>query len=173
MKPILFVFSGLPGTGKTTISKEISKHYKATYIRIDTVEQGLRDLCNYNVQGEGYRLSYRLVLGNLLIGNSVVVDCCNPIEMTRQEWNDIGIKGQAKYINIEIVCTDKIEHKKRIEERINDIEGLKLPLWKEIENRYYEEWKDSVIRIDTTMKSKKESVNELIKEIGKSIKNFA
>ena len=173
MKPILFLFSGLPGTGKTTISKEISKHYRATYIRIDTVEQGLRDLCSCNVQGEGYRLSYRLALDNLLIGNNVVVDCCNPIELTRQEWNDIGIKGQANYINIEITCTDKTEHQKRVKERTIDTEGLKLPSWNEIENRYYEEWKDSVIRIDTTMKNKNESVNALIKEIDKSIKNFA
>ena len=173
MKPILFLFSGLPGTGKTTISKEISKHYQATYIRIDTVEQGLRDLCSYNVQGEGYRLSYRLALDNLLIGNNVLVDCCNPIELTRQEWNDIGRKGQANYLNIEIVCTDKTEHQKRVKERTNDIEGLKLPSWNEIENRYYEEWKGSILRIDTTMKNKNESVNELIKEIDKSIKNFA
>jgi predicted kinase len=39
---MLVVFGGLPGTGKTTRARGLAQRLKATYIRIDTVEQALR-----------------------------------------------------------------------------------------------------------------------------------
>jgi predicted kinase len=92
LKPILYSFSGLPGTGKSTLAKNVAKILKAVYIRIDTIEQGIRDLCKFNVQAEGYRLGYKIAEDNLGIGNNVVSDQCNPINLTRNEWNDIAIK---------------------------------------------------------------------------------
>jgi predicted kinase len=73
-EPILYILSGLPGTGKSTLAKNIAKLLRAVYIRADTIEQGIRDLCNYNVVGEGYRLAYRIVEDNLKIGNNVISD---------------------------------------------------------------------------------------------------
>lgn len=57
MRAVLFIFSGLPAVGKSTIAQYVAKKHKAVYLRIDTIEQGLRDLCNVKVQGEGYRLA--------------------------------------------------------------------------------------------------------------------
>lgn len=85
VKPYLLIFSGLPGSGKTILAKEIVKYYKAVYLRLDTIEHRINELCNYTVQGEGYRLSYRIAADNLLLGNSIVADCCNPWEITRVE----------------------------------------------------------------------------------------
>jgi predicted kinase len=44
-KSILFIFSGLPGTGKSTLAKATG----ATYLRIDPAEQAIRDLCDYEL----------------------------------------------------------------------------------------------------------------------------
>ena len=55
--PTLYIFSGLPGAGKTTLAERLAKQVSAVYLRIDTVEQALRDLCAFEVEGEGYRLS--------------------------------------------------------------------------------------------------------------------
>jgi predicted kinase len=171
-KPILYIFSGLPATGKTTLAKIIARRLHAVYIRIDTIEQGLRDLCNYNVQGEGYRLAYRLVEDNLIIGNNVVADQCNPYELTRNEWNNVAIKNNCEYINIEIICSNKTEHKNRVENRKAEIENIQLPTWEEIIKResdknypaYYEPWKEEHIIIDTANKSIEECVKELMEK---------
>ncbi len=40
--PALIVFGGLPGTGKTTVSRELTRRLEATYLRIDVIEQTLR-----------------------------------------------------------------------------------------------------------------------------------
>ena len=161
MKPVLFIFSGLPASGKSTLAKFVTKEYNAVYLRIDTVEQGLRDLCNIDVQGEGYRLSYRIAADNLQLGHNIVVDSCNPIQLTRDEWQETAKKNGAEFINIEVVCSDKNEHRKRVEERKSEIPGLKLPTWKEVQNREFHPWKNDRIVIDTANKSVEESLEEI------------
>lgn len=165
MKQVLFIFSGLPGSGKSTLAKEIASKTKAIFLRIDTIEQGIRELCNYNVQGEGYRLSYRIARDNLLIGNNVVVDSCNPWKLTRNEWENVATENNVKYINIEIKCSDKKEHKSRIDIRKCEIDGLRLPTWEEVESRKYEEWDKEHIEIDTANKLKEETITELIEKL--------
>jgi predicted kinase len=164
-KTVIYIFSGLPGVGKSTLAKCLAGKINAVYIRIDTIEQGIRDLCNINVQGEGYRLAYRIVEDNLKIGNSVISDQCNPVKLTREEWKNIALKNNCEYIKIEISCSNKMEHKNRIENRKTDIENLKLPAWEEIMEREYEPWDEEHIAIDTANKSVKECVNELMEKI--------
>lgn len=160
-KPILYIFSGLPSSGKSTLAQELAKVTGAVYLRIDTVEQALRDLCNFKVGGEGYRLSYRIARDNLNIGLSVIADSCNPVELTRIEWNDVAVKSNASFVNIEVVCSSVSEHKARVGKRESDIENLKLPSWEDIENREYHPWDSDRILIDTANKSINESINEL------------
>ena len=160
MKPILFILSGLPASGKSTLAKLIAKEYNAVYLRIDTIEQGLRDLCDFDVEGEGYRLSYRIAIDNLKLGNNVVSDSCNPINLTRREWEEVADKNDSVFVNIEIVCSDKVEHRRRVEKRENEVEGLRLPTWQEVETREYHSWESERIIIDTANKTIEESFNE-------------
>ena len=165
MKSILFIFSGLPGSGKSTLSQYIASKYEIPYFRIDTIEQGLRDLCDFNVVGEGYELAYRLVIDNLKLGISTVVDSCNPIVLTRRRWEEVAENSKDVFVNIEIICSDKNEHRQRIKTRIADIENLKLPTWEEVESREFDPWESERIIIDTAHKSLQESQRELDEKI--------
>jgi predicted kinase len=160
--PTLYIFSGLPGSGKSTLAKELSRTIGAVYIRIDTIEQALRDLCHCTVQGEGYRLAYRLIADNLRLGSSVVADSCNPIALTRREYETIAEKCACAYQNIEIICSDKTEHKHRVETRSGDIPNLNLPTWEEVESRAYDLWTEKHIVIDTARKSIENCLRELL-----------
>ncbi|NDW19400.1 ATP-binding protein [Dysgonomonas sp. 216] len=168
--PILFILSGLPASGKSSLAKLIAQKYNAVYLRIDTIEQALRDLCSYNVQSEGYRLAYRIASNNLDLGHNVVADSCNPIDITRREWEDVATQSNSRYINIEVICSDKKDHKRRAENRCTEVKGLKLPTWNEIQSREYHAWVTDRILIDTAGKSTEESFYELIKEIRDAIK---
>lgn len=161
----LYIFSGLPGTGKTTLAKSLASHIQAVFLRIDTIEQGIADLCNIKVEGEGYRLSYRFAADNLKIGNCVVPDSCNPIKLTRQEWQDVAGSNNSLYTNIEVICSDVDEHKKRIKERICDIPGMVLPSWTAVEEREYDPWDGDRVQIDTANKNCDESFKELLSKL--------
>ena len=165
-QPVLYIFSGLPASGKSTLAKLLAEKTGAMYVRIDTVEQGLRDLCCFKVEGEGYRLSYRIVKDNLALGISCISDSCNPIELTRNEWQEVAESVGARFVNIEVSCSDREEHERRVITRQSEVENLKLPDWKQVKNRHYEEWKTEVIKIDTSGKNTETSFIELTEKLG-------
>jgi predicted kinase len=164
--PTLYIFSGLPGCGKTTLAQLVAQRLQSTYLRIDTIEQGLRDLCSFDVQGEGYRLAYRVAADNLRLGVSVVADSCNPIELTRREWERVALESNAHHVNIEVVCSDSQEHRRRVETRTCTVPGMKLPTWDQVENREYHQWTVGRIVVDTS-RSLEDCIAELLSDLSR------
>lgn len=93
-------------------------------------------------------LSYRIASDNLQLGLSVVADSYNPIELTRQQWEQVAKEAHARFVNIEIVCSDSQEHRRRVETRVSTVSGLRLPTWKEVENLAFHNWKQERTVID-------------------------
>ena len=168
-KPTLYIFSGLPACGKSTLAQKLAQQTGATFLRIDTIEQGLRDLCSYPVEGEGYRLAYRMASDNLRLGHSVVADSCNPIELTRREWEQVALDAGSLYFNIEIICSDVGEHQRRVEERVSEVAGLRLPTWAEVRDRRVDQWTVDRIIVDTANRSVEVSVFELLLKLGERL----
>ena len=162
----LYVFSGLPGSGKTTLSQMLAQRIGAMHLRIDTVEQALRDLCGFEVQGEGYALSYRIATDNLRLGLDVIADSCNPIELTRTAWRQAAIDANARSTDIEIVCGDTTEHRRRVEGRSSTVPGLRLPTWGEVEHREYHPWAGDRIVVDTAGRSTTACFETLCEKLG-------
>lgn len=161
-KPTLYILSGLPGSGKSTLAKLLAQKTGAAHIRIDTLEQGLRDLCKMSkVEGEGYGLAYALTVDILASGCSVVADSVNPIPLTRNAWMKVATSNGANFINVEIICSDKDEHRHRLQTRDDGIPGLRRLTWEEVQSRDYREWDVPRIKIDTAGKSTDESLREL------------
>jgi predicted kinase len=149
--PSLIVFGGLPGTGKTTISRELARRLSASYIRIDTIEQALK-AAGHAVGATGYTIANALAVENLKLDRTVIADCVNPVLASRQGWRDTAQRYQARLVEIESICSDIAEHRRRVESRIADIEGLIQPTWQEVIGRSYEPWDRDRLVLDTASK---------------------
>lgn len=159
----LIIFSGLPGSGKSTLATQLASTLGATYLRIDTVEQALRDVCGIKeVEGMGYRLSYRIAQENLRLGLTVIADSVNPEEFTRDEWNAVATDVGSDFINVEIFCSIASEHKSRVENRGPSVKGASPPTWADVQSRDFHAWTDERIAIDTAGSSVETSFRELL-----------
>ena len=161
--PVLYIFSGLPGGGKTTLARHLARELSALHLRIDTIEQALRETHGRPLDGpEGYLIAYRLAEDNLLLGMSVVADSVNPIHLTRAAWRDVAMRTRVPYVEIEVRCSDAVEHRARVEWRASDIPSLRLPTWDDVQSREYEPWDaDRVIVIDTAGQTMSQSIESL------------
>jgi putative hydrolase of HD superfamily len=163
----LIIVGGLPGVGKTTIARELSRLIGAVHLRIDSVEEALRRARLYegSLDDAGYRAAYAVAEDNLRVGLTVIADCVNPLELTRAAWRDVAHRAAADLFEVEIQCADADEHRRRVEARTADIEGLRLPTWQEVIEREYHPWTRDPIRIDTSASPSAESVEALRRAI--------
>ena len=158
--PMLVIFSGLPGTGKTSIARELACQLGAVYLRIDSIEQSILDsaISPSSVEDAGYRVGYSIAEDNLRLKRDVVADSVNGWPITRNAWLAVAKRAEAAPVEVEIICSDAAEHRRRIESRASDIPGLKLPTWQDVQNGDYLPWDRKAIIIDTARQSLEHSV---------------
>ncbi len=155
---MLYIFSGLPGTGKSTLSAALSQELRAAYLRVDVVEQAMR-VAGVWVDGPaGYIVCYELASQNLRLGLDVVADTVNPIRETREAWRDVAQFHGVPFIEIEVTCSDEHVYRTRITSRVSDIPGLALPTWEDVKTRQYDGWDRDHIVIDTARHTVSESL---------------
>ena len=157
---MLLIFGGLPAVGKTAIATRLARDVDAVYMRIDSIEQALRN-SDVEISGpEGYEVAYAIAEDNLRLGRTVIADSVNPLEVTRSAWRSVAQRTGRRYVEIEIICSDQAEHRRRVESRTSDIARHRLPSWQEVCDRDYEPWEASVV-IDTEEQSIEASVSAL------------
>ncbi|OOL27554.1 adenylylsulfate kinase [Rhodococcus rhodochrous] len=167
-RPWLIVIGGLPATGKTTVARRLAARIAAAYLRIDTIEQALVD------SGElprpprtaGYDAGYALARDQLALGLTTVAECVNPVKLTRDAWCAAAHRAGARVLEVELVCTDPAEHRRRAEQRAGDIAGLTLPTWQQIRGRHYEAWDRAHLTIDTAVAGPDDAVTAIRREAG-------
>ena len=148
---MLIVFSGLPGTGKTTIARELARQIGAVYLRIDVIEQAIREagVLASDVGTSGYGVANALALSNLSVGHTVVADCVNPVEESREAWKTVAATADVALLDILVTCSDRQEHQRRVETRTGDIAGLVPATWPSVLAHEYEAWETVPLTVDT------------------------
>lgn len=164
------IFAGLPGTGKSTIAQQLAREVGAVYLRIDSIEQAIRASGMMAPDAEmgpaGYLAAFRIAADNLGLGRVVIADSVNPIRVTRDDYRAVAERAGVRFLEVEVVCSDRAEHRHRVEGRASSVEALTLPTWQQVEGRCYEAWDRAHLVIDTAALSPTESVARIAAAMG-------
>lgn len=163
MSTLLIVIGGLPGTGKTALARGLAQALDALHLRIDTIEQALRDAapdCE-TLGAAGYVVAFGVAADNLALGRTVIADGVNALASTRAVWRAVGEHARVTVVEVEVICSEATEHRRRVECRSADVPGLQLPTWVEVETRAYEPWEGAHMVIDTARQPVEQGVAAL------------
>jgi predicted kinase len=153
--PVLVVVGGLPATGKSTITERLARLIQAPYLRVDRIEQALvaYSSLEHPVGVAGYAVAYTLAGEQLTLGLDVIVECVNPIALTRDAWAATAAGAEGKIVDVEVICSDRDEHRRRVLTRGTDGPGLVKPTWEDVLARDYEPWTRPHLVIDSSQTS--------------------
>lgn len=155
-RPLLVVVGGLPAVGKTAVCRALLGERPMTptmtWLRVDSIEQALRrsgEMAPDMPGGAGYYAAAAVAGDVLSTGGDVLVECVNPLPITRRLWERTAVDAGSRLLQVELVCSDRDEHRRRVEQRVSDIEGLVLPDWQDVLQRDYAPWPEADLRLDT------------------------
>ena len=152
----LIIFSGLPGTGKSTLAEELGKHFaipvfakdwlEATLVRSELVPSNPEKLLG----SAGYQLLTTLAERQLMLGQSVILDSVASTGSIRSTCRQLCEHYQAQWRVIECICTDEAIHRAMLNRRERHIPGWHELQWSDVESvkEYYLPWEGERLMLD-------------------------
>jgi AAA domain len=138
LPPKVVVFTGLPGTGKSTLAELVAKTINAPAFAGDWL---MGALSPYGVLDDLDRASFlslyhgllgTLVTRQVMLGQSAIVDCLVNDSVAAQWQADIAGCAARLYL-VECVCSDAALHRGRIVGRRRGIPGWHEVGWDHVE----------------------------------------
>jgi predicted kinase len=154
----LIIFSGLPGTGKSTLAEAVGKALEIPVFAKDWLEaallrSGLKPTSADKSLGyAGYELLTVLAKRQLMLGQSVILDSVAASRTIRDTWLSLTEQYNADYRVIECICSNESLHRSRLKQRQRNIPGWHELEWSEVERvkQYYFLWEEERLTLDMT-----------------------
>jgi predicted kinase len=151
----LIVFSGLPGTGKSSIAEAAARELAIPVFAKDWLEATLRrnELTGSDEKPLGYaayELLTTLALRQLQLGQSAILDSVASPQPVRAEWRKLADSFGAAWCVVECICSDEAIHRSRLDVRQRGIPGWHELDWSEVERvrAIYSPWSENRLVLD-------------------------
>ena len=148
---MLISFSGHPGAGKSTTARELARQMNAVYLSIDSIERGVAGY------PDAYRVAQAVADDNLRLGHTVITDCVNAMRQSRDAWRAIATAAGVPTLEVEVTCSDRDEHLRRLPRAAARREGEPLTRSEEI-IQHYQPWDRERLVIDTARQTVHDAV---------------
>lgn len=151
---VLVVMSGLPGSGKSTIARELAARLPAALVSVDPIDAALRraGITPDQPTGLAAYLAAEAVADDVLgSGLSVVADAVNAVEPARTQWRELAARRGVAMAVVEVGCSDPALHRARLAARSRGLTGLPEPTWAAVQARRaeYLPWREPVLQLDS------------------------
>ncbi|MFE5209276.1 AAA family ATPase [Streptomyces sp. NPDC056600] len=164
---MLIVMAGLPAAGKSSVAERLGRVLPAAVVSVDPVEAAMWRAGVDRGQPTGlaaYLVAESVADGLLSLGQSVIIDAVNAVEAARAQWRVLAERHSTPVAFIEVVCSDRRVHRRRLESRSRGIVGFGELGWEAVEQRRaeYEPWTrqrlvlDSVTDLDSNVTTAQE-----------------
>lgn len=145
----LVVFCGLPGVGKTVISRSVADRLGAAFLRIDTIEAAITSTLGPLTDSPvGYVVAGQVAADQLNAGRPVVADAVNNVGAARRSWAVLARDCAVPLRFVQVVCSDEPEHRRRVETRTAQMPGHGVPTWQQVQHRPWESLTEAHLVID-------------------------
>lgn len=153
----LIVFTGLPGTGKSSLAEAVGRALGIPVFAKDWLEAALvrshlqpGGADQPNLGYASYELLTTLADRQLALGQSAILDSVASTEAIRASWRDLAARHQAAWRVIECQCSDVAVHQARLSGRQRGIPGWPELDWAEVVRvaNYYVPWQEARLVVD-------------------------
>lgn len=156
MKQKFILFTGLPGTGKSSLAEAVGRKLKIPvfakdWLEANLVTSGLVSSNKDHLLGfSGYNLLTLLAERQLGLQQSVILDCVASTGSIRTIWKDLADRSGANWLVVECICSDEKLHRGRLKERKRGIPGWYELEWADIEKikSYFVPWNEPRLVLD-------------------------
>jgi predicted kinase len=144
----LIIFTGLPGTGKSTVASAIAQRLKIPLFAKDKLEHTLRQSgIEYPASAyASYELLTMLAREQFNARQSAMLDSVASPTKLRETWLALAQEYHADVRVIRCICSDEAVHRQRIAAR----DHWQPFTWEDVEKvkRYFVEWDISALTLD-------------------------
>ncbi len=153
--PVLFVLSGPPGVGKSTVADALAALHPATRLSIDDVEQAMRacGLADADTGVAAYEVVRAAAEQNLAIGQDVIVDAVNDSLLARETWQRAAEATGARLVVGVLALADPAAHRARLEGRRRPFTRIAELTWVAVQRLVAATapWSADAVRLDAAL----------------------
>lgn len=151
---MLVMLSGLPGVGKSAIADELARRLHVSVISVDAIEAAiLRSGIPHSFETglAAYNVGATIAEPQLALGLTVIADAANYNEVGRTIWRTAALRADAPWRAVHLVCTDQVEHQRRLRDRKRALDPFPEPTWSNVQQwrDETEPWTDECLLLDT------------------------
>ena len=147
----LVIFSGLPGTGKSTFANRLAREMRWPLLCIDDVIGEVPENAGFPFWDSKVEVLLRLTEVQLELGLNVIVDSVF-MNMDRNHAQELARRYDARFLPIYVYVSDERVWEQRVTARYNEMNNKDVATWERIQHQRerFREWEpDTALFIDS------------------------